>query len=482
MKRRTLLRNLGLGVSGGYLLPGLLSSCEKDEPGPEIVYSGTVAIIGAGPAGLYTADILRSKGVKVDIYEARDQIGGRVRSLRNQSTDTYPKAPLMSSEFPIELGAEIIKGSNSIFGKIYTDYNLPTVEFDPSTNAYVMDLMAKNSTEWGADPDFVAAMNFISGLSGQAGSPKTVQQAITDAGINSRAHNLLNGSIGNPFGSTNSVLGIGATGEDIALAPTDGKLITLKANPMQDALISRFSEVQAMVKLNTPIESIAYGPDPITLRAKDGTEFTANLVIVTVPISIIKSGGISFSPVLPGSFTSGLAKLNMGPCIRLVIEFKKNFWGECAYIVGSENAPTILSSGKGRGQFNATLSVTVYGPKAATLSALNDPEAQLDAVLADLDAIYAGQATQFIRVDPDKLERIYVVDDWTNREYIKGGFSYPLAGATSADRSAIGAPINDKLFFAGEATDISGQAGTVNGALASAERVAKEVIDVIKAM
>jgi monoamine oxidase len=40
----------------------------------------------------------------------------------------------------------------------------------------------------------------------------------------------------------------------------------------------------------------------------------------------------------------------------------------------------------------------------------------------------------------------------------------------------MGVPVNDKLFFAGEATDVNGDAGTINGALASAERVAEEVV------
>jgi monoamine oxidase len=36
-------------------------------------------------------------------------------------------------------------------------------------------------------------------------------------------------------------------------------------------------------------------------------------------------------------------------------------------------------------------------------------------------------------------------------------------------------PIEDTLFFAGEATSTDGQGGTVNGALESGERVAAEV-------
>ncbi|MEJ0055428.1 MAG: FAD-dependent oxidoreductase [Bacteroidota bacterium] len=65
-------------------------------------------------------------------------------------------------------------------------------------------------------------------------------------------------------------------------------------------------------------------------------------------------------------------------------------------------------------------------------------------------------------------------------DYIFGGYSYPLAGAKNDDRKALGKSVGGKLFFAGEATDISGQAGMVNGALASAERVVEEVVTAIR--
>ena len=75
MKRREAIQQLGWGLSGGVFMPSILASCGPKDPGPEIVYSGSVAVIGAGAAGLYVADILNSKGIKVKVFEARDQIG-----------------------------------------------------------------------------------------------------------------------------------------------------------------------------------------------------------------------------------------------------------------------------------------------------------------------------------------------------------------------------------------------------------------------
>jgi monoamine oxidase len=249
-------------------------------------------------------------------------------------------------------------------------------------------------------------------------------------------------------------------------------------------LISRFTAVQPFVKLNTPISAIDYSADPIVLTAKDGSTFQADKVIVTVPVSIIKNGNLSFSPGLPGSFTGSLAKIGMGASLRAIIEFKRNFWGDSAgYILGSSNFPEFLSVGLNRSVFNATLSVTVNGSKAATYSSLGD--GVIASILADLDVLYPGQpgqpglASHYVRkkvVDGLETDPIFIREDWTTNEFILGGHSYPLAGATNDDRKAIGQPISSKLFFAGEATDVSGQAGMVNGALASAERCAEEVV------
>ena len=84
MKRRIALRQIGLGVSAGVVLPGWLTACSKEEdPNPSIPNDVDVVIIGAGAAGLYAADILQAKGLKVTILEASPRVGGRVRTLKS---------------------------------------------------------------------------------------------------------------------------------------------------------------------------------------------------------------------------------------------------------------------------------------------------------------------------------------------------------------------------------------------------------------
>ena len=84
MKRRIALKQIGLGVSAGLVLPSWLTACkEEEDPKPKIEYDGVVAIVGAGAAGLYVADILQSSGVEVIILEASNRVGGRIRTLKS---------------------------------------------------------------------------------------------------------------------------------------------------------------------------------------------------------------------------------------------------------------------------------------------------------------------------------------------------------------------------------------------------------------
>lgn len=482
MKRRKALKQIGLGISAGWALPQLVASCTKDDPGPEVPFDGTVAIIGAGAAGLYAADILNSKGIDVVIYEAGNQIGGRIRSLRNQTnleqivfpfndeTDLSPS----NADFPIELGAELVYGSDSLWAREIVNRNVPLLEVSPD-QLYILDKVAKSESDWAGNADFASAENFVKNLSTLNGSVTMAQAA---SGLSTAAKTLLNSQVGNFFGTSNERLGSGSLAGELGLREHDDKIVVIKTNPMQDFLISRFSLVKDRVQLNTAIKKITYGGDTVELMDAGGTTYEAKKVIVTVPVSILKANAITFSPALPATFTSSLSRIGMDYCIRVIIDFKKNFWGDAVgFIWGLENAPYALSGGVGRSEFNKTLSITIYGPKAEALSVLGQD--MIGEILKELDEIYAGQATQFIRRELTDNQMVAIIQDWGKEEFIKGGFSYPMASATMDDRKNLGQSIDDKLFFAGEATDVSGDAGNINGALASAARVAEEVVQSI---
>jgi monoamine oxidase len=65
--------------------------------------------------------------------------------------------------------------------------------------------------------------------------------------------------------------------------------------------------------------------------------------------------------------------------------------------------------------------------------------------------------------------------DWQRDALARGAYSYLRISAGNA-RATLARPIDQTLFLAGEATDTTGQAGTVAGALASGRRAARQVL------
>lgn len=496
MNRRELLKQLGLGLAAGVTLPSVLSACGKDDPGPEIPYDGNVVVIGAGAAGMFAADILRSKGIQVTVLEASNQMGGRIQSLRNQNdqqnldrlvrpSDTFQPSSV-GTDFPVELGAEIIYGSNSAFGTFASSFGLPLVNVDAAPARYILGGEQKTATEWGTDADFVAVQNFMQGLPQYSGSAASMQTA---AGVSSRAQLLLNAQAGNFFGSSSDRVNAAIVGPDLKRRTHNNSTRLVATNPMQDILLSRFSEVKPLVQLNRQVKNIAYAGEKVVLTLQDGNQVEANKVIVAVPLAILKAGDIQFAPGLPGSMTTALARFGVDACVRMMIDFKLNFWGSgTSYLWGGNTGPHYFNTGLGRSQFSRTLTLTVYGSRAQTLSALG--RNMLNPVLAELDTLFkdtngVGQGTLRIRkvIDNNGVEQepIFIAKDWGADPFFKGGISYPLVSATADDRVNISAPLDNRVFFAGEHTDISGDAGNINGALASGARAANELIQTILA-
>jgi monoamine oxidase len=64
--------------------------------------------------------------------------------------------------------------------------------------------------------------------------------------------------------------------------------------------------------------------------------------------------------------------------------------------------------------------------------------------------------------------------DWDGDPFARGAYSYARAGGSRA-AAALARPVEGTLFFAGEAADAEGRTGTVEGALATGLRAARQV-------
>lgn len=470
MKRRQALKYLGTGLSASAVLPWL-SSCSDNAFTPEINYAGVVGIIGAGAAGLQAADLLRSKGVKVKLFEASNRIGGRVRSIRS-----FDGLQLIA-DFPVELGADRLIGTNSVLGDLIRKIQVSTVDFRSVTeDHFILDEVLQSATTLNADADFNAFQNFITSiLPGYTGN----ETVATAASLNGRVAEVLDAWTQINYGTSNTRASAKAIAENLSLITHDQKEYFLRSNPMEDVLGFQFSRVIGNIDFNRAIKSVDYNGDQIQLTDLNNESVLVDKLIIAVPLSKLKDNSIQFNPTLPTIKSNALNNLAMDAAIRIILEFKQNFWGnDKTMMLGGSICPVYVNAGTGRSDLNRTMSLTIYGEKAEYLSSLTDEE-KIDLIINELDNVFGeNAATLNLRKDAEG-NRQYLVHDWSKQEFIKGGYSYILSGGSIADRESLATSVDDKIFFAGEATDYSGNAGTISGALKSGERAALEVAAVI---
>jgi monoamine oxidase len=109
------------------------------------------------------------------------------------------------------------------------------------------------------------------------------------------------------------------------------------------------------------------------------------------------------------------------------------------------------------------------GPSAERLLRLGD-EARIERALESL----AGALGIAVQIPRRQLVG-WRWHDWSRDPFARGAYSYPLVGGARAAR-ALAKPLGRTLFFAGEATCPPPSNGTVEGAIESGERAAKEIL------
>jgi monoamine oxidase len=109
------------------------------------------------------------------------------------------------------------------------------------------------------------------------------------------------------------------------------------------------------------------------------------------------------------------------------------------------------------------------GPKAAQLGNTND-DAVADLALTSLSAALAKP-----REEIEKKAVTCLTHDWNRDPFTLGAYTYVAVGGVEAHR-VLAQPVEQTLFFAGEATCGDGLNATMEGALQSGRRAADEVV------
>ncbi len=463
MDRREVLKRILVSAASMTALSTILSSCKKsnwsDDPAiNEPATPEKVIVIGAGAAGLYAAYLLDRANIDVTILEASDRIGGRVRTLEN------------FTDVPIETGAEEIRGEDSILYQI-AQASHATLLLPDLTTYLMLDNFLRTESEITSDPDYVALNQFIDNFYLYNGADITVYDYAQLQAIAIRVNHLLEARIGNDYGASNRRISAKWLANAQQLWSSGDSNYLVQNAALLPMLANYMVQIIPKVRLNVQIKSINYESDSIQLTDARGSHYTATRVIITVPLPVLRDGDITFYPALPSTKLAAMNQIGMGAGMKIFLKFSNRFWEPDSGAIYSDGFVPIYYPVARAGGSAARDVLTAYvaGEKAEYLSNLGSGAIQV--ILNELDRIFGPGAASQTLIGSH-------IADWGKDPYIRGAFSYPIIGEGDA-RVALGEAVNDKLFFAGEATHSDGQFGTVHGALETGERAVTEIQEAI---
>ncbi|MFJ4191367.1 flavin monoamine oxidase family protein [Kitasatospora sp. NPDC089509] len=399
-----------------------------------------VIVVGAGASGLNCARLLSREGLRVVVHEARNRLGGRLHTF--QPADGGP---------PLELGAQVVHGEHNPVHEL----------LGPGRTAAVPRRVTARIVEGGADRP-------MGELSRGRRAPWQLEAMLR------RGPGVTGLSVGTWLRATGST-GAEATAaeewfrQNWAAAPEELSAAGVAAAHRGDTVgegefavqggFARLAERLADgldVRLGSPVREVAYEPGRVTVRT-DGGSAAARAVVLTVPPAAV--GGIAG---LPAVKLAEAAALPAGD-------------GCCAVFTLDRAAP------------DTVIVFDVDGRTGFTRCAAGRPEvlvvAKADAAGVLRAAVDQGCASALLATVLPWTDGAAVLDvtvaDWGRDPYAGGAFTAPRAGLEGAARQWA-EPVDDTLFLAGEATVAGGQLPWVQGALASGERAAEQVLKAIR--
>ncbi|XP_031557786.1 polyamine oxidase 3-like [Actinia tenebrosa] len=221
-------------------------------------------------------------------------------------------------------------------------------------------------------------------------------------------------------------------------------------------------------------ESVKQTPE-VVITSRAGETLAVDYVVVTVPLTILKDGDIIFSPPLPPKKQHAINTIQMGAALKIVCRFRIPFWREKTLIFPIRGfLSQIWTYSRDPKEDGEECHVGV-GFATAALAAqkahLFDEEV-CEQFLQQLDEIFGTDA------DPKPATNnfiSFVYEHWSRHPYVRGGYSTQTVD-TYGLKQHLSAPVEGRLFFAGEATSLMLNA-TVQSAIGTGMRAAREVCE-----
>lgn len=401
-----------------------------------------VIIIGAGAAGLAAGQRLREAGWKVLLLEARERIGGRIWTDHRYG--------------PVELGAEFIHGAQATTWQYVQAAGLRTQAWGSDRR------FARRGTMLATDDPCIAlTYQFYEAVTTYAGPERSVADVMASlADPDEPAAQMTLRWLANLEGADPARLSATALAHERRTS-TNGQ-----GNfHLLDGYTTLVTAMAAglTIKTGAPVTKIAWQRGEVVVTLMDGTQHTAPRVIITVPLGVLQAGAITFTPELPATKQAALERIAMGHVTKLVLWFDRQCW-EPFTIMSTDGKivtwwPVVSTT---------TPALMGYQGGAAALALAHMSEDQaLTLALNELTSLFGSEVRQAWLGGQ--------MSAWSHDPWSNGAYSYSPVGMGSA-RAMLAAPVDEVLYFAGEACATNGHLATVHGAIETGHQAAEAIL------
>jgi monoamine oxidase len=431
-----------------------------------------VAVVGGGIAGLAAADVLHDRGFEVVVLEARDRIGGRIHTVDG-----------------VDLGAHWIHSTEgNPIAALARRFNADTI-FVGGDSTYTggwdhLRLCDADGRTLNPDEKLFSILvadevrDRLDALRRQRAAANLPDLAIRDA--------LALAIEGMDLSDEARV----AVEWHVALSARDDCAAELDSLSFMwwddgyevygygDSVFARGYQVLTTglaegldIRLAHVVREIHHGGAngrPVQIVTNHGV-IDADVVIVTLPLGVLKAGGVSFVPPLPAAKQAAIDRLGMGALTKVVAWFDEPFWDRHQYVVGRhrlclrDGSPTTVLNLWATHRLPA-LVIVIGGETARAIESASN-QATRDWATAVVRDVFGTDAAVPARV---------AVTGWNGDPYSRGAYSFITHGASPADLEVLAEPVGDTLLFAGEHTNRH-HWGCAHGAYTSGLREAARI-------
>jgi len=241
-----------------------------------------------------------------------------------------------------------------------------------------------------------------------------------------------------------------------------------------DYISENFAQpVEQSIVYNAKVSTIDYSGNQVVVTTENGTEYLADKVISTVSVGVLKSNFINFIPALPSAQIAAIESVEFMPGLKLFMKFSEKFYPDGITCETPTGEKTYYDAAYQKEAVDHVLGLLSTGTSTEEYYQLANSQAIVDAVLAELDGIYNGAASEFYTGD-------YILKDWGQQVNTLGSWTNPDEICPEDLKTSL----EDKVYFAGathgaifDVANTSNVRGSVQAAIVSGYDVVAKIIE-----